>query len=141
MRFKWDSHCEAMVSKIAKAHSANFFVMTETLLLCTRSYCIASASRLAGFPLPLPKNIYRKFIKFNAHIDTLLHLLFGYIPTSYGGRQLPFKSHISHPTISNPNISNFKISDLNISNFKISNLNISNFVATAGCFSIRNWIR
>ena len=38
----------------------------------------------------------------------------------YGGRQLPFKSHISHPTIFN-----FKISDLNISNFKISNLNIS----------------
>ena len=41
----------------------------------------------------------------------------------YGGRQLPFKSHISHPTISN-----FKISDLNISNFKISNLNISSQV-------------
>ena len=38
----------------------------------------------------------------------------------YGGRQLPFKSDISHPTIFN-----FKISDLNISNFKISNLNIS----------------
>ena len=55
----------------------------------------------------------------------------------YGGRQMPFKLHISHPTISNPNISNFKISDLNISNLKISNLNISNLVATAGCFSIR----
>ena len=41
----------------------------------------------------------------------------------YGGRQLPFKSHISHPTIFN-----FKISDLNISNFKISNLNISSQV-------------
>ena len=38
----------------------------------------------------------------------------------YGGRQLPFKSDISHLTIFN-----FKISDLNISNFKISNLNIS----------------
>ena len=48
---------------------------------------------------------------------------------SYGGRQLPFKLHISHPIISN-----FKISDLNISNFKISNLNISNLVATAGYF-------
>ena len=47
---------------------------------------------------------------------------------SYGGRQLPFKSDISHPTISNPNISNFKISDLNISNLKILNLNISNLV-------------
>ena len=42
----------------------------------------------------------------------------------YGGRQLPFKSDISHPAISNPNISNFKISNLNISNFKISNLNM-----------------
>ena len=41
----------------------------------------------------------------------------------YGGQQLPFKSHISHPTIFN-----FKISDLNISNFKISNLNISSQV-------------
>ena len=41
----------------------------------------------------------------------------------YGGRQLPFKSHISHSTIFN-----FKISDLNISNFKISNLNISSQV-------------
>ena len=51
---------------------------------------------------------------------------------NYGGRQLPFKSHISHPIISNPNISNFKISDLSICNLKISNL-----VATAGCFSIR----
>ena len=56
---------------------------------------------------------------------------------SYGGRQLPFKSHISHPITSNPNISNFKISDSSISNLKISNLNISNLVATAGCFSIR----
>ena len=55
----------------------------------------------------------------------------------YGGRQLPFKSHISDPIISNPNISNFKISDLNISNLKISNLNISYLVATAGYFSIR----
>ena len=42
----------------------------------------------------------------------------------YGGRQLPFKSDISHPAISNLNISKF---NLNISNFKISNLNISNF--------------
>ena len=45
---------------------------------------------------------------------------------NYGGRQLPFKSDISHPTIFY-----FKISDLNISNFKISNLNISSFVSTA----------
>ena len=60
---------------------------------------------------------------------------------TYGGRQLPFKSHISHPTISNPNISNFKISDLNISNFKISNLNISNLVALQTALVSGNWIR
>ena len=48
----------------------------------------------------------------------------------YGGRQLPFKSDISHPTISN-----FKISDLNISNFKISNLNISSLVSTGPVYS------
>ena len=44
-----------------------------------------------------------------------------------GGRQLPFKSDISHPSIPNWNISNFEISNLNISSFNISNLNISNY--------------